>query len=268
MIRTRQYEAGEVVFRENEIGETAYVIEEGRVEVLKNLNGNNVHLAYIGAGEPFGEMSMIDEKPRSATIVAVERTVARELHRDDFVQNLQADPGVAISLLRVLFERLREADATILQLYKARPELAPSRNGRHPRRPVESGVVVCLEGLTPEAIKALPESPFTITKFPFRIGRGCSDPMVENDWSIPDAKPMQISRHHLAFVKEDGRIGVSDRGSRLGSLVDETRVGGVDGDADTVFFTGTESRLVLGSAASPFRFKVTIKGSNPNGAHR
>src|SRR6516225_2616246 len=72
-MQTRQYEPGEVIFRENDIGEIAYVIVSGRVEVLKNLGGQNIHIAYIGAGEPFGEMSMIDEKPRSATIVAVER---------------------------------------------------------------------------------------------------------------------------------------------------------------------------------------------------
>ena len=41
------FEAGDIIFRENDIGETAYVIQQGRVEVLKNLNGKDVHLAYI-----------------------------------------------------------------------------------------------------------------------------------------------------------------------------------------------------------------------------
>ena len=72
MITMHQYAAGEVIFSENDVGETTYIIARGRVEVLKMLDGKNVHLAYIGAGEPFGEMGMIDEKPRSATVVAVE----------------------------------------------------------------------------------------------------------------------------------------------------------------------------------------------------
>src|SRR5438309_9509586 len=109
MIAVRQYEPGDVIFSENDIGETAYVIERGRVEVLKNLDGSNVHIAYIGAGEPFGEMSMIDEKPRSATVVAVEKTTVRELHRDQFLQTLQTNPEIGITLLKILFERLREA---------------------------------------------------------------------------------------------------------------------------------------------------------------
>ena len=125
MITMQRYAAGEIIFSENDVGETAYIIERGRVEVLKMLDGKNVHLAYLGAGEPFGEMGMIDEKPRSATVVAVEETVVRKLHRDDFFQNLQAHPEIAINLLKVIFERLREADATILHLYRSHPELAP-----------------------------------------------------------------------------------------------------------------------------------------------
>src|SRR5215510_231019 len=62
MITPRQYEAGEVIVRENDFGETAESIGEGRVEVSKQLDGRNIHLAYLGAGETFGEMSMIDEK--------------------------------------------------------------------------------------------------------------------------------------------------------------------------------------------------------------
>src|SRR5438128_12222005 len=124
MIRVRQYQAGEVILREKDVGEAAYVIENGRVEVLKSLEGRDVHIAYIGPGEPFGEMSMIDEKPRSATIIALEKTTVRELHRDDFVQNLQTHPEISLSRLKVLFERLREAHGTILQLHRSHPEIA------------------------------------------------------------------------------------------------------------------------------------------------
>ena len=67
MITLSRYKAGEVIIRENDFGETAYIIGEGQVEVSKELDGRNVHLAYLGSGETFGEMSMIDEKPRSAT---------------------------------------------------------------------------------------------------------------------------------------------------------------------------------------------------------
>jgi CRP-like cAMP-binding protein len=261
MITVQQYAAGEIIFSENDVGETAYIIERGRVEVLKMLDGRNVHVAYLGAGEPFGEMGMIDEKPRSATVVAVEETVVRALHRDDFFQNLQTHPELAISLLKVIFERLREADATILQLYRSHPELAPVQPALLHAAPPRSGTVVCLEGLTPQASRALLETPLWITAFPFRIGRQSHDPLVHNDLSIPDTRPLQISRHHLAFVNHHGRIGVSDRGSRLGSLVDGKQLGGAAGHPGTLFFSGTEGTLVLGNRFSPFKFKVTISTS-------
>jgi CRP-like cAMP-binding protein len=254
----QQYTAGEIIFSENDVGETAYIIERGRVEVLKMLDGKNVHLAYIGAGEPIGEMGMIDEKPRSATVVAVEETVVRELHRDDFFQILQTHPEIAIHLLKVIFERLREADATILHLYRSHPELAPVQPALLHATLPRSGTVVCLEGLTPQASRVLPETPLRITTFPFRIGRLSHDPLIHNDLSIPDTIPLQISRHHLALVKHDGRIGVSDRGSRLGSWVDGQQLGGEGGHPGTHYFTGTEGTLVLGTSLSPFKFKVTI----------
>ena len=109
-----RYEAGAVIIHEKDVGETAYVIAEGKVEVSKELDGQKVHLGYLGAGETFGEMSMIDEKPRSATVTAVTETLVSEIRRDDFFNSFQTDPNVALELLKVIFDRLREADARIL----------------------------------------------------------------------------------------------------------------------------------------------------------
>src|SRR5262249_62393532 len=102
--------------REIDEGARASVTEAGQFEVSKALVGKNAQLAYLGAGETFGEMSMIDEKPRSATVTAVTETVVSEIRRDDFFHSFQSDPQVALTLLKVLFERLREAQAMILQL--------------------------------------------------------------------------------------------------------------------------------------------------------
>ncbi len=111
---SHRYEAGEVIIRENEVGETAYVIAQGKVEVSKQLNGQKVHLSYLGVGEIFGEMSMIDEKPRSATVTAVTETLVSEIRREDFFISFQREPKAALELLKVPFDRLRKADARIL----------------------------------------------------------------------------------------------------------------------------------------------------------
>lgn len=253
MITLRQYEAGEIILHENDTGETAYVIERGRVEVSKELDGQKVHLAYMGAGEIFGEMSVIDDMPRSATVTAVEKTAAHEIQRELLFRGLQTDPEVAVNILKALFERLREANATILHLQKV---------GSQPLSPLPSAkahVIVCLEGLTPKAALGLPTNPLQIEKFPFRIGRLSPDPLVHNDLMIPDSVPLQISRHHVEFIKHEGRIGVLDRGSTLGSLVDSRQIGGSEGDPGPLFFSGSEGTLVLGNRDSPFRYKVAIR---------
>jgi CRP-like cAMP-binding protein len=259
MITLSRYQAGEVIVRENDFGETAYVIGEGQVEVTKELDGQNVHLAYLGVGETFGEMSMIDEKPRSATVTAVTETVVSEIRRDDFFNSFQTDPKVALALLKVLFERLRQADAMILQLQKAVPQ-----HGLVPKEPlavVRGQLTITLEGVTPRAAAALPLTPFQITQFPFRIGRRSPDPLVYNDLMLPDSVPFQISRHHLAFIAHEGRVGVVDRGSTLGSWVDGQRLGGQSGLSGPVFFTGSEGQLVLGNRDSPFRYRVSLSAN-------
>jgi CRP-like cAMP-binding protein len=112
-----QYQAGEVILRENDVGDTAYIIERGRVEISKGLHGKSIHLAFLGAGEIFGEMGIIDDKPRSATVTALEETMVREIHRDELFHSLQTDPHLTLHLLRRLFDRLREAHVTILQYH-------------------------------------------------------------------------------------------------------------------------------------------------------
>jgi CRP-like cAMP-binding protein len=54
VITLSRYEAGEVIVQENDLGYTAYLIEQGQVEVSKELDGHHVHLAYLGAGAIFG----------------------------------------------------------------------------------------------------------------------------------------------------------------------------------------------------------------------
>jgi hypothetical protein len=78
-----------------------------------------------------------------------------------------------------------------------------------------------IEALTPRAAEAIYENPFTFSSFPLKIGRRSNDPLVSNHLEIADRDPLQISRHHVSIVRENGKIGVEDRGSHLGALVDD-----------------------------------------------
>jgi aquaporin Z len=114
--------AGDVVIRENEPGDTAYVIEAGEVEVRRRAGGTDVRgvrlqpdqtdiiLGRLGPGQWFGEMSVLLGEPRSATIVAITDGRARRLTREAFEQALADDPAHALALMRQLAARLRETD--------------------------------------------------------------------------------------------------------------------------------------------------------------
>jgi CRP-like cAMP-binding protein len=106
-----QYEAGEVIIREGEMGLGMYVILSGVVEVSKNRAGAPVVLAQLGPEQFFAEMSLIDDKPRSATITTREETSCLLITRDSFTQLMEKNPQLSIRLARVLAERLRQADA-------------------------------------------------------------------------------------------------------------------------------------------------------------
>ena len=105
----------------------------------------------------------------------------------------------------------------ILQLQKAAPPHALVLKEPLAVGPPRGQLTITLEGVTPRAAAALPVSPFHITQFPFRIGRQSPDPLVYNDLMLPDSVPLQISRHHLAFIAHEGSM-VNSSGGRLASL--------------------------------------------------
>jgi len=255
MLERRTFKAGQTILSEGDLGETAYIVLKGRVQISRGSSGGALRLAILGPGETLGEMSMIDDKPRSATAVAVDDTELTEIHRDAFYEALQSDPEATIMILKALFERLREANSRILQLEGGSAGAELSEGAARP------GDVVRLEPLTPEAEGALSGAPTTIDKFPFRIGRVSHNPLVHNDLELNDDMPWQISRHHLAFVVENGKVGIVDRGSTLGSGVDGARLGGPGGQAGPLFFDGSQGRLVLGTEGSPYQFRVVIEAA-------
>jgi CRP-like cAMP-binding protein len=103
------YGAEETVIREGEMGIGMYFILKGRVAVVRNQGGAEVRLAEIGAEHFFAEMALIDEKPRSASVVTMEATECLLFTRDTFLRLMEKHPSLSIRLARVLAERLRIA---------------------------------------------------------------------------------------------------------------------------------------------------------------
>ena len=107
----RSYEPGQVIVQQGDTGVGAFVIRSGRVEVVQDRGGSEEKLAELGAGEVFGEMALLDEFPRSATVRAIEPTTCLGVQRWHFRGILESHPQLALALLPVLTRRIRSAEA-------------------------------------------------------------------------------------------------------------------------------------------------------------
>src|SRR5581483_2399630 len=113
-IQKKSFRRGEVIFHKGDPGSSMYLIVDGQVRiVLPSEGGEEALLGVLDKGDFFGELSLIDGQPRSATIVASEQTETVVLHRDDFLKVIHSSPSVAIDMLRVLARRLRETDEVV-----------------------------------------------------------------------------------------------------------------------------------------------------------
>ncbi len=113
----KRYKKGNIVVLEKEMGAALFVIISGKVKIVRtDEDGREVILSIFGPGEFFGEMSLLDGHPRSASVVALMKAELFMIHRRDFLQLLHEHPQVAISLLGELTTRLRKADMQIKSL--------------------------------------------------------------------------------------------------------------------------------------------------------
>jgi CRP-like cAMP-binding protein len=112
--REKSYPKGSVILFEDDPGDSLFVVREGRVKVvLIGEDGREVILGVLGVGEYFGELSLIDDRPRSAHVIAMEDSNLLVLRREDFRKRVESSPSVAWSLLTELSRRLRRADDKI-----------------------------------------------------------------------------------------------------------------------------------------------------------
>ena len=105
-----RYEPGEILFKEGDIGEGMYIIRSGRVAVIKGDFDSPTVLGYRGPGEIIGEMALLEDRPRSASVVAIEDLQVLCISRENFQQFLESNSAVGMGILGVLSSRLRAAD--------------------------------------------------------------------------------------------------------------------------------------------------------------
>jgi len=113
----RQYPEGEILFNLGDEGDDLYVIQKGRVKVtIPSSQGEELILAILSPPEILGEISLIDRKPRSATVQAIEETEVICFRREEFLEFLRNHFDVVLQMLRIIVSRLRSADSMVADL--------------------------------------------------------------------------------------------------------------------------------------------------------
>jgi len=102
----KNYEPGEVIISEYEPGDCFYLIQSGKVQLVKCVNGNTKNLDILKPGEFFGEMAILDNSPRSATCMAIGNVKCLEFNKENFELLITGNPQMALLLLKLFCKRI------------------------------------------------------------------------------------------------------------------------------------------------------------------
>jgi CRP/FNR family cyclic AMP-dependent transcriptional regulator len=117
MLTTRNVGRGHVVFREGDEGDRLFLVLDGKVKISRAAaDGRENLLAVLGTNEMFGELSLFDPGPRTATVTTVTEATLASLDHDDLRPLLTERPGVAVQLLQALAQRLRRTNEAMADL--------------------------------------------------------------------------------------------------------------------------------------------------------
>jgi nitrite reductase/ring-hydroxylating ferredoxin subunit len=112
----KRFAAGEVIVEEGRTGNGLYVVLTGSVEVIKDLHGSRSQtVAVLRQGEPFGEMALLGDWKRSASVRAIEDVECLGMDRWAFLAHLKNEPNLAIRMLQMLADRLAETNKRLVE---------------------------------------------------------------------------------------------------------------------------------------------------------
>ena len=112
----KNFGPGEVIFEEGRTGNGLSAIISGNVEAVKSIGTDREQVVNkLGPGEVFGEMALLGEWPRTATVRAVNQVECLGMDRWVFLSQLERQPQVSIKMLQILAQRLRDSDARLLE---------------------------------------------------------------------------------------------------------------------------------------------------------
>lgn len=122
--QTLDFERGALVFREGQVGDAMFIVQMGEVDILKRLeDGSSRILRTMGKGDFFGEMSLIDKKPRSASAVCRSQSRLVRVPAESLVRFIESNPQFVMRMLNTFVDRLRSSNSIIERAMVRHPAL-------------------------------------------------------------------------------------------------------------------------------------------------
>lgn len=241
----QQFKARDIIFREGEASNCAYVITHGRVEILKHGTHGEVQLAILDPGATFGEMGLFEpQSPRSATARAMDDTEVDVISAEEFHHLVNQCPPRLMPIMTTMVERLRATNTRVSSAEQA-TIILDSEIDR---------VVLRAGSETVDKHFATAEIP--VGRLPIRVGGYAfnepAPPPSHNQFSIPcEGPPLVISRNHFEVVIENNGIFLMDLGSRFGTIVNGRAIGRGQGVYKMPLQKG-DNEVRMGNRRSPY----------------
>ena len=259
MARTH-FAEGEILFKEGDPADGVFRLIRGTVDVLREFDANPILLGTVGAGQFIGEMGVIENRRRSATVRAASEVEVEILTPTEFLDQIASSPRTARELIERLSQRLREADDRIVNDERRSGRAHGTRTDADSHTAVGSVNNAYLAAKSPWLQRQF-RTPLGLGDLPFVVGRGPVAreglPPLQPDLKLNDNVPFRLSRNHFMIEKRDGSYYVRDLRSTLGTIVNGEPIGDHFRGDDAPLRAG-ENEVIAGGVDSPFVFSVFI----------
>ncbi|TQV80853.1 cyclic nucleotide-binding domain-containing protein [Denitrobaculum tricleocarpae] len=257
----QRFERGDIVFREGGLSDSVFRVISGEVEIVKELQGRDIALGRVGPGEYFGEMGVIEGRPRSATVKAVSNLEVETIERDDFLHRVSEDADTAFELMQRLSERLHTLDDAFAAsvVVGGRRKTDPKVEDLSNDRPATGQVKILAD--SDAVTSVLPAEGLTPQVLPFFVGRHpVGDealPPITIDLPLHDSEPHRLAKVHFSVAKTAKGFAIRDFRTELGTKVNEVSLG-EHFSRDVTLLNPGENSIVAGGGDSPFRFRIVV----------
>jgi len=259
MTRTH-FAEGQILFREGDPSDGVFRLLSGTVDVVRELDGDLILLGKVGAGQLIGEMGVVENRPRSATVRAASAVEAEFLNPTEFLDQIASSPRGARELIQRLSQRLREADDRIVNDERRSGRAPENRMDADTTTVVSSAKNVYLAAKSPWLQRQF-HAPLGLADLPFVVGRRLvateAPPAWQPDLKLDDTAPFRLSRNHFIIEEGDGGYRVRDLHSTLGTIVNGEPIGN-HFRTDHAPLRAGENEVIAGGVDSPFVFSVSI----------